>query len=91
MTPQAAATELAALRGRRADARKRRYRPSKLARFRAELAALRHAGASYRELAAWLRRERRARVDPTTIRRYLMQLPELAGKEAPDAELSQGG
>ena len=90
MTPQDAASVVAALRDRRANARKRRFRPSKLARFRAELVALRQAGASYRELAAWLRRERRVRTDPTTIRRYLIQLPELATEEASDAELSQG-
>lgn len=76
MTPQDTASVLAALKDRRALARKRRYRPSKLARFRAELVALRQAGASYRDLAFWLRTEKRVRTDPTTIRRYWIQLPE---------------
>lgn len=91
MTPQQATSTLAALRDHRASARRQRYRPSKLARHRAELVALRQAGASYRELAYWLRRERRVRTDPTTIRRYLIQLPELADAEDPaDAEFSKG-
>ena len=51
--------------------------------------ALRQAGASYRELAYWLRREHHLRVDPTTIRRYLLQLPELS-HEAVYAELPEG-
>ncbi len=49
------------------------------------------AGASYRELAFWLRRDHRLRANPTTIRRYLIQLPEVAAaKEPHHAELSQG-
>jgi hypothetical protein len=87
MTPHAAATALAALRAPRVAARFRRYRPSRLRRFRAELVALRRAGASYRELAQWLRQAHRRRCDPTTIRRFLVQLPELQ-EAAPDAELS---
>lgn len=78
MTPQEVASALADLKDRRALARKQRYRPSKLARFRAELVALRRAGASYRDLAFWLRTEKRLRIDATTIRRYLIQLPELS-------------
>ena len=89
MTPQHAASVLVALRDHRADARRKRHRPSKLARHRAELVALRQAGASYRELAHWLRRERRVRTDPTTIRRYLIQLPEVSEVEEDDAELPQ--
>lgn len=69
--------ELAALRQRKADLRRKRYRFSKLTRHRAELVELRRAGASYRELAEWLRTKKRRKVDPTTIRRYLLQLPEM--------------
>ena len=48
-------------------------------------------GANYRELSFWLRHEHRLRADPSTIRRYLVQLPELADNEGDnDAELSQG-
>lgn len=78
-----ATVELTQLRDRRHDLRRVRYRHSKLARYRAELVALRCAGASYRELAEWLRQEHRRCVDPTSIRRYLVQLPEM--QEATDA------
>jgi len=66
-----ATAELADIRERRRALRKRRYRPSLLGRYRAELVALRQAGASYRELAEWLRREKRRRVHPSTIHRFL--------------------
>ena len=68
-----ATEELAKLRARRQALRRRRYRPSKLDRYRAELAELRQAGASYRELADWLRRVKRRRVHPSTIHRFLTQ------------------
>ena len=80
-----ATVEIATLRQRQADLRRKRYRLSKLTPYRAELVALRQAGASYRELAAWLRLRKRRQVNPTTIRRYLLQLPEL-NTEAADVE-----
>ena len=73
-----ATAELTAIRTRRRDLRRVAYRHSKLTRYRAELVEMRQAGASYRELAQWLRTKKRRRIDPTTIRRYLVQLPELA-------------
>ena len=91
MTPHDARGILDAMRTHRALTRRRRYRASKLTRYRAEIVTLHLAGASYRELALWLRRDHRLRADPTTIRRYLIQLPEVAAaKEAGNAELSQG-
>jgi hypothetical protein len=87
MTPHDAATALARLRAHRAIARKQRYRPSKLQRYGVALVALRQAGASYRELAYWLRREHHVRVDPTTIRRYLFHHPVLYQEGTPRAEL----
>jgi hypothetical protein len=87
MMPHDAATALAHLRERRAIARKQRYRPSKLQRYRIALVALRQAGASYRELAYWLRRKHHVRADPTTIRRYLLQHPILCQEGPPRAEL----
>ena len=69
--------ELAALRARRAAAKRKTYRVSRLARYRAELVALRRAGASYPELAEWLRHKRRCKVHHTTVLRYLKGLPEL--------------
>ncbi len=83
-----AQAELAALRARRTAAQRKTYRVSRLARYRAELVALRRAGASYPELAEWLRRKRRCKVHHTTVMRYLRGLPELQ-EGAPDAELSQ--
>ena len=82
-----AQAELAALRARRTAAQRKTYRVSRLARYRAELVALRRAGASYPELAEWLRRKRRCKVHHTTVMRYLQGLPELQ-EGAPDAELS---
>ena len=64
-----ATDELAALR--------RRRRVSKLAACRAELVALRHAGASYSELALWLRLRKRCQVHRDTVRRYLLQQSEM--------------
>ena len=91
MTPQEAASTLKDIRSHRSDARKERYRRSKLRRYRNELVALHRMGANYQELSFWLRREHRLRADPSTIRRYLVQLPELAANEGDnDAELSQG-
>lgn len=90
MTPQEAASTLADIRAYRSAAIKVRYRSSKLRRYRNELVALHRAGASYRELAFWLRRHHRLRADPTTIRRYLIQLPEVMETgETDDAELSE--
>ena len=66
-----ATSELAAIRERRHALRKPRYRSSKLDRHHAELVAMRQAGASYRELAEWLRRSKRRRVHPSTIYRFL--------------------
>jgi len=90
MTPHDACSILDAMRAHKAVARRRRYRASKLTRYRAELVTLHRAGASYRELALWLRRDHRLRADPTTIRRYLIQLPEVAERESNHAEFSQG-
>lgn len=74
--PQAKAT-LLAMRERKIDLRKVPFRHSTLHRWRAELVQLRLAGASYCELAEWLRSTKRRKYDPTTVRRYLIQLPEL--------------
>ena len=91
MTPQEAASALEDIRAHRSDARKERYRRSKLRRYRNELVALHRMGANYQELAFWLKREHRLRADPSTIRRYLAQLPELKENEGTDdAELPQG-
>ena len=85
LTPASLPAKLAAVRERRRLSRRRRYRRSKLDRFRAELVALRRMGASYPELSMYVWREHRKRVDPTTVRRYLIKLPEVITTEADHA------
>ena len=62
------------------------YVQSRLKKHRAELVDLRRLGASYPELALWLRHEKHIKVAHTTVMRYLTQLPEL--KESHHAKLS---
>ncbi len=49
----------------------------RLRHHRAELVAMRRAGASYLSIAAWLRTEHRIRTTHTTVMRYLGSLPEM--------------
>lgn len=79
------AAELAAIHRRRSIARRKPYQRSKLARHRAELVALRRAGASYPDLVTWLRTRHQMTVAHTTVLRYLQSLPELATPPAGDA------
>jgi hypothetical protein len=67
------------IRTSRAIARRRRYTKSKLERYRAELVGLRNAGASLSDIAYWLRKEKRMKVQRTTIQRYLDKLTETRG------------
>lgn len=68
------------LRRRQALKRRRRYRRSKLDRYRAELVKLRRAGASLAQLQLWLQ-NRRLKVSRSTIHRYLRRLPELTNSD----------
>lgn len=73
------AAALAAVRARRAETRRRRtWGKSRLVPHRAELVAMRRAGATYAELTLWLRTERRIKINESSVRRYLQKLPELA-------------
>jgi hypothetical protein len=58
--------------------RRHRYARSQLDPFRAELVALRRLGASYAELAMWLKQKKRRKVAVSTVQRYLTKLPEFA-------------
>ena len=87
LAPDSLSVKLEAVRERRRLARRPRYRRSKLDRYRAELVSLRHMGASYRELSLYVWHEHRKRADPTTVRRYLVKLPEVTGQEAHHASL----
>jgi len=77
--------EVERIRTRRAVARRNHYRKSRLDRSRAELVAMRRAGASCADLAEWLR-IRRCRIHRSSIDRYLKRLPELHHAEFPLAE-----
>lgn len=72
------AVELAAVKARRALQRRKTYRKSKLERYRAELVALRRAGASAADLAAWLKMQHRLKINRSSVDRYLSSLPELS-------------
>ena len=77
LAPSSLSAKLDAVRERRRLARRRRYRKSKLDRYRAELVRLRRMGASYPELALYVWHTHRKRVNQTTVRRYLIKLPEV--------------
>ena len=70
---------LAAIRDARTVRRHRRtWGKSRLSPHRAELAKLRAEGASFGDLAFWLRKEKRIKVDRSTVRRFLEKQTEPA-------------
>lgn len=69
--------EVERIRARRAEARRKLYRKSRLDKYRAELVAMKQAGASCADLAEWLRVSRRCKVNRSSIDRYLKKLPEI--------------
>lgn len=71
-----AQVEVERIRARRAEARRKLYRKSRLDKYRAELVAMKQAGASCADLAEWLR-VNRCKVNRSSIDRYLKKLPEL--------------
>ena len=72
-----AQTEVEQIRLRRAEARRKLYRKSRLDKYRAELVAMKQAGASGADLAEWLRVNRRLKVHRSSVDRCLKKLPEL--------------
>ena len=72
-----ALAEVERIRARRAEARRKLYRKSRLDKYRAELVAMKQAGASCADLAEWLRVNHRCKVNRSSIDRYLRKLPEL--------------
>ena len=72
-----AVAEVERIRARRAEARRKVYRKSRLDKYRAELVAMKQAGASCADLAEWLRVSHRCKVNRSSIDRYLKKLPEL--------------
>ena len=81
-----ATNELEILHKRKKIRQRKSYTQSRLIKLRAELVALRKAGASYREISLWLRHSKRTKVTHTTVMRYLEKLPEL--RETNHAKLS---
>ena len=79
--------EVERIRARRAEARRKLYRKSRLDKYRAELVAMKRAGASCADLAEWLRVSHRCKVNRSTIDRYLKRLPELNKAQAIAEEL----
>ena len=69
--------ELKQIRNYKRLRQRKAYTKSRLNRHRAELVALRKAGASYRELAFWLRINKRIKISHCSVQRYLVQLPEI--------------
>lgn len=67
--------------------KKRRIRRiSRLARYRADLVVLRRIGATYAEIALWLKKKKKVTVSTTTVIRYLAGLPEFRKNSAEDEE-----
>lgn len=63
--------ELSRIRSRRAEARRKIFRRSRLDKYRFELLAMREAGASFADLQEWLRVERRCKISRSTVARYI--------------------
>lgn len=63
---------LAAVKEQRSVRKKRcTWGKSKLIKWRAELMKLKKAGASYEDMQFWLRKEKRIKIDPSNICRFL--------------------
>jgi hypothetical protein len=70
-----AAEELCKVQEARAVRRRRStWGKSKLSKYQAELVQLRQAGAKYADLQFWLRKEKRVKVDRSSIMRFLKKL-----------------
>lgn len=76
-----AQAEVERIRVRRTEARRKLYRKSRLDKYRAELVAMKQAGASCADLVEWLRISHRLKTHRSSIDRYLKKLPELAQPE----------
>jgi hypothetical protein len=71
-----AQTEVDRIRARRAEARRKLYRKSRLDKYRVELVAMKQAGASCADLAEWIRVNHRCKINRSTVARYLQKLME---------------
>jgi hypothetical protein len=69
--------EVDRIRSRRAEARRKLFRKSRLDKYRAELLAMKRVGASCADLAEWLKVRHRCKIHRSSIDRYLKKLPKL--------------
>lgn len=69
-----AQAEVDRIRARRAEARRKLYRKSRLDKYRVELVAMKQAGASCADLVEWLRLSHRCKINRSTVARYLKNL-----------------
>lgn len=69
-------TELAQIRARRAEARRKILRKSRLDKYRVELILMRDAGASCADLVEWLRIKHRCKINRSSVDRYLKNATE---------------
>jgi hypothetical protein len=65
------------LREHRNKKRRLRFQQSKLHRYRAELVALKLAGASFQEIQLWLGTEKHLKIHRSNVMRFLKKLPEM--------------
>ena len=84
-----AQAEVERIRIRRTEARRKLYRKSRLDKYRAELVAMKQAGASCADLVEWLRVNHRCKVNRSSVDRYLKKLPELNETPADVQETTQ--
>ena len=71
-----ALAEVEKIRARRTEARRKLYSKSSLDRYRAELMAMKRAGASCADLVEWLRVSHRCKIHRSSIHRYLKKFAE---------------
>lgn len=71
-----APSEVENIRRLKSIRRQQTFYQSRLKKYRAEIVALRQSGASYREIALWLRHSKRLKITHTSVMRYLHKLPE---------------
>lgn len=84
-----AQAEVERIRIRRTEARRKLYRKSRLDKYRAELVAMKQAGASCADLVEWLRVNHRCKVNRSSIDRYLKKLPEVNASTTDIQEATQ--
>lgn len=64
--------------------RRKIRRVSRLARYRADIVALRTIGATYAEIASWLKKKKKLTVATSTVIRYVAGLPEFHKENVDD-------